>query len=51
MEGLYGLKLPKCNPSYPKLLIIGRITNNEALENDGGEQGLTNLLLHEHLGS
>jgi hypothetical protein len=34
---LYGLKFPKCNLTYPNLLIIGRIINNEALENNGGE--------------
>jgi hypothetical protein len=31
----------KMQPLYIKLLIIGIITNTEALENDGGEQRFT----------
>jgi hypothetical protein len=34
--------------TYTKLLIIGRTTNDEALENDGGEQGLIVMLGRKH---
>jgi hypothetical protein len=47
LENLYGLKLPKCTTlTYPKLLIIGKITNNETLENNGGEQRFTTSSMH-----